>query len=67
MKRCTKRAADIQGRAGDCGLALLNGGIGVANTMLMAVVERHSEFAVLSAVGWSAPQAAGRQLIPAAH
>jgi putative ABC transport system permease protein len=44
-------------------LALLIGGIGVMNTMLMSVVERRSEFALLSAVGWSAPQVAGRVLI----
>lgn len=40
-------------------LALLIGGIGVMNTMLMSVVERRSEFALLSAVGWSGPQVAG--------
>jgi putative ABC transport system permease protein len=39
-------------------LALLIGGIGVMNTMLMSVVERRSEFALLSAVGWSGPQIA---------
>jgi putative ABC transport system permease protein len=44
-------------------LALLIGGISVMNTMLMSVVERRSEFALLSAVGWSAPQVAGRVLI----
>ncbi len=41
-------------------LALLIGGIGVMNTMLMSVIERRSEFALLSAVGWSGPQIAGR-------
>lgn len=40
-------------------LALLIGGIGVMNTMLMSVVERRTEFALLSAVGWSGPQVAG--------
>jgi putative ABC transport system permease protein len=44
-------------------LALVIGGIGVANTMLMAVVERRSEFALLAAVGWSGPQIAVRVLI----
>ena len=39
-------------------LALLIGGIGVMNTMLMSVVERRSEFALLSAVGWSSSQIA---------
>jgi putative ABC transport system permease protein len=43
-------------------LALVIGGIGVANTMLMAVIERRSEFALLSAVGFSGPQIAGRVL-----
>jgi putative ABC transport system permease protein len=44
-------------------LALVIGGIGVMNTMLMAVIERRSEFALLSAVGWSGPQIATRVLI----
>lgn len=43
-------------------LAILIGGIGVMNTMMMAVVERRSEFALLSAVGWSGPQIAMRVL-----
>jgi putative ABC transport system permease protein len=40
-------------------MALVIGGIAVANTMLMAVLERRGEFALLSAVGWSGPQVAG--------
>ncbi|HZU40389.1 MAG TPA: ABC transporter permease [Solirubrobacteraceae bacterium] len=40
-------------------LALLIGGIGVMNTMLLSVIERRTEFALLSAVGWSGPQVAG--------
>ncbi|HEX8977370.1 MAG TPA: ABC transporter permease [Solirubrobacteraceae bacterium] len=44
-------------------LALLIGGIGVMNTMLMSVVERRTEFALLSAVGWSGPQVAGLVII----
>ncbi|HET9123531.1 MAG TPA: ABC transporter permease [Solirubrobacteraceae bacterium] len=40
-------------------LALLLGGVGVMNTMLIAVSERRSEFALLSAVGWSGAQVAG--------
>lgn len=44
-------------------LALVIGGIGVANTMLMAVIERRSEFALLSAVGFSGPQIAGRVVV----
>ena len=44
-------------------LALLIGGIGVMNTMLMSVIERRSEFALLSAVGWSGPQIATRVVI----
>ncbi len=44
-------------------LALVIGGIGVANTMLISVVERRSEFALLSAVGWSGPQIAARVLV----
>jgi putative ABC transport system permease protein len=39
-------------------LALLIGGIGVMNTMLMSVIERRTEFALLSAVGWSGTQIA---------
>lgn len=44
-------------------LALIIGGIGVANTMLMAVVERRTEFALLSAVGYSGPQIAALVLV----
>ncbi len=44
-------------------LALVIGGIGVMNTMLMAVIERRTEFALLSAVGWSGPQIALRVLV----
>ncbi len=33
-------------------LALILGGLGVANTMLMAVLERERELALLNAVGW---------------
>jgi len=44
-------------------LALVIGGIGVANTMLMAVIERRTEFALLSALGFSGRQIAGRVLL----
>lgn len=44
-------------------LALILGGIGVLNTMMMAVIERKSEFALLSAVGWSGPQIAVRVIM----
>ena len=44
-------------------LALLIGGIGVMNTMLMSVIERRSEFALLSAVGWSGAQIAARVIV----
>jgi putative ABC transport system permease protein len=39
-------------------LALLIGGISVMNTMLLSVVERRNEFALLSAVGFSGVQVA---------
>jgi putative ABC transport system permease protein len=39
-------------------LALVIGGIGVMNTMLLSVSERRTEFALLAAVGWSGPQVA---------
>ena len=44
-------------------IALVIGGIGVMNTMLMAVVERRAEFALLSAVGWSGVQIGTRVVI----
>ena len=44
-------------------IALVIGGIGVMNTMLMAVVERRAEFALLSAVGWSGFQIGTRVVI----
>jgi len=44
-------------------LALVIGGIGVMNTMLMSVIERRSEFALLSAVGWTGGQIALRVLV----
>jgi putative ABC transport system permease protein len=44
-------------------LALVIGGIGVMNTMLMAVLERRTEFALLSAVGWSGRQIASRVVV----
>jgi putative ABC transport system permease protein len=40
-------------------LALALGGIAVTNTMVMAVLERESELALLSAVGWSRSRVAG--------
>jgi putative ABC transport system permease protein len=39
-------------------LALIVGGLGVTNTMAMAVLERERELALLSAVGWSRPRIA---------
>jgi putative ABC transport system permease protein len=39
-------------------LALIVGGLGVANTMAMAVLERKRELALLSAVGWGRPRVA---------
>ena len=44
-------------------LALVIGGIGVMNTMLMSVVERRSEYALLSAGGWSELQIVERVVI----
>jgi putative ABC transport system permease protein len=44
-------------------LALLIGGIGVMNTMLMSVLERRTEFALLSAIGWDGPQIASLVLV----
>jgi putative ABC transport system permease protein len=40
-------------------LSLAIGGIAVTNTMVMAVLERERELALLSAVGWSPPRVAG--------
>ncbi|MGZ4268267.1 MAG: ABC transporter permease [Solirubrobacteraceae bacterium] len=40
-------------------LALIVGGLGVANTMVMAVLERRRETALLAAVGWSPRQIGG--------
>ncbi len=40
-------------------LALIVGGLGVANTMVMAVLERSRETALLAAVGWSPRQIGG--------
>jgi len=40
-------------------LALLVGGLAVANTMLMAILERQGEVALLAAVGWSPTQLGG--------
>lgn len=37
-------------------LALIIGGLAVANTMLAALLERRRELALLSTIGWSAPQ-----------
>jgi putative ABC transport system permease protein len=37
-------------------IALIVGGLGVANTMAMAVLERRRELALLSAVGWQRPR-----------
>jgi putative ABC transport system permease protein len=40
-------------------VALIIGGIGVTNTMAMAVLERARELALMSAVGWSPRQVSG--------
>ena len=37
-------------------LALIIGGLAVANTMLAALLERRRELALLATIGWSAPQ-----------
>lgn len=37
-------------------LALIIGGLAVANTMLAAVLERRRELALLATIGWSSPQ-----------
>jgi putative ABC transport system permease protein len=39
-------------------LALIVGGLGVTNTMAMAVLERERELALLAAVGWTRPRIA---------
>ncbi|HEU4978540.1 MAG TPA: ABC transporter permease [Solirubrobacteraceae bacterium] len=44
-------------------LALLVGGLGVLNTMAMAVLERRRELALLSAVGWSRSRVASLVLL----
>jgi putative ABC transport system permease protein len=40
-------------------LALIIGGLAVANTMLAALLERRRELALLATIGWSAPQLSG--------
>jgi putative ABC transport system permease protein len=40
-------------------LALIIGALGVANTMLAAVLERRRELALLTTIGWSPPQLGG--------
>jgi putative ABC transport system permease protein len=40
-------------------LALIIGGLAVANTMLAALFERRRELALLATIGWSAPQLGG--------
>lgn len=40
-------------------LALIVGGLGVANTMVMAVLERQREMALLATIGWSPRQLGG--------
>jgi ABC-type antimicrobial peptide transport system permease subunit len=40
-------------------LALIIGALAVANTMQAALLERRRELALLSAIGWSAPQLGG--------
>ena len=44
-------------------VALIIGGIGVTNTMAMAVLERARELALMSAVGWSPRQVGGLVLV----
>lgn len=44
-------------------LALIVGGLGVSNTMAMAVLERKRELALLSAVGWTRVRVAGLVLL----
>jgi putative ABC transport system permease protein len=44
-------------------VALIIGGIGVTNTMAMAVLERSRELALMSAVGWSPWQVSGLVIV----
>jgi putative ABC transport system permease protein len=46
-------------------LALIIGGLAVANTMLAALFERRRELALLATIGWSAPQLGGLVLAEA--
>jgi putative ABC transport system permease protein len=46
-------------------LALIIGGLAVANTMLAALLERRRELALLATIGWSGPQLSGLVLAEA--